>query len=386
MSEVRPLRLQSRFQDKISIDDARRIAVRSQWLTQNRPQAPSVYEVVERLGCLQIDALQAVRRSHELVLLSRGVSVAGLDRVHTMEAGLFETWGHAHSLLPQSMWPLMRWRRELIARRGLSGPPLNRPVAAEILKRIEVEGPSTLSELGKNVGRGWERTSPAKTACEWLLSTGELAVVDRDARWKRIYRTPQQAGLPDPESVTSEESLRRTILVALDALGIATVKDVRDYFRIPRDVDIASVADSAGYERVWVEGNEDAWFVDPVALRDLPGNQSRDSLCVTVLSPFDSLIWTRSRQADLFGKNYVLEAYKPSTAREFGYFSMPILLGHRLVGRVAARVKSGVVEIENFECDVDVCSSEIRSAAESQLSGWTSLRLDETKLVPGVSS
>lgn len=379
MKAERPLFIQPGTKETISIDDARRIAVRAQWLPADRSHTPSVQEVAERLGCIQLDAMQAVRRSHELVLLARGVPIQELNQVHTVSAGLFETWGHAHSLLPRSMWPLLRWRREFIAQRGLSGPQLDRQVAKEVLKRIEVEGPSTLNDLGKSVGRGWDRTSPIKVACEWLLSTGELAVIDRDPNWKRIYRTPQQAGFPDHESITSEESIRRTILISLSALGIARIKDIQDYFRIPRDLEIAAVAESAGYVRVRVEKTKSDWFVHPTTLEHLKDNDPQDGQFVTVLSPFDSLVWTRSRQNDLFGKNYVLEAYKPAKAREFGYFSMPILLNDRLIGRVAARMTSGTVAIENFECDDDIHPAEIRAAVVANFRRWNAPILDENQ-------
>ncbi|WP_165000912.1 DNA glycosylase AlkZ-like family protein [Rothia uropygioeca] len=155
-------------------------------------------------------------------------------------------------------------------------------------------------------------------------------------------------------------------------LGRAAVNDVGDYFRIPGDVDVAAVADDAGYERIRVEGSKGVWFVDPEALAEVTeGQSSGPSLGVTVLSPFDSLIRTRARLRDVFGKHCLLEAYKPSTAREFRYFSMPILAGRRLVGRVAARAKAGAVEIENFECDAEVSAFAIRSAAKTQLKTWT---------------
>ena len=55
---------------------------------------------------------------------------------------------------------------------------------------------------------------------------------------------------------------------------------------------------------------------------------------VTLLSPFDSLIWDRRRTRQMFGFEHSLEAYVPRHKRVHGYFTMPLLAGGRLAGRV----------------------------------------------------
>jgi len=55
---------------------------------------------------------------------------------------------------------------------------------------------------------------------------------------------------------------------------------------------------------------------------------------VTLLSPFDSLIWDRKRTRRMFGFEHSLEAYVPKHKRVHGYFTMPLLADGRLVGRV----------------------------------------------------
>ncbi len=55
---------------------------------------------------------------------------------------------------------------------------------------------------------------------------------------------------------------------------------------------------------------------------------------MTLLSPFDSLIWDRKRTVRVFGFEHSLEAYVPKHKRIHGYYTMPLLAGGRLAGRV----------------------------------------------------
>lgn len=368
---------------ELSLTEARSVAVEAQGLSSVAGKVkPSLNTVIECLGCVQVDALSAVRRSQELVLLSRGVALESIVGLYTKSAGLFETWGHAHSLLPVRMWPYMRWRRERIAQRGLTGPALDKTVASAVLAHIGQSGPATLGQMGKIVGTGWERTSPVKTACEWLLSIGELVVIDRNSHWERIYRTRSQAGFPFHDSVSYEESIRLTVLHALQALGIAQTEHVRDYFRLPKDVPIDQIARSLGYVKVGVHGTAGTWLVHPSSAERATGlSQENQDPAIVPLSPFDSLIWTRSRQRTLFGKHYVLEAYKPIHKREFGYFAMPILVGTQLAGRIAARATAGELLIENFELDPQLNREHVLSAVVKKLQQWTGSFLARETLI-----
>jgi uncharacterized protein YcaQ len=76
-----------------------------------------------------------------------------------------------------------------------------------------------------------------------------------------------------------------------------------------------------------------AGWADPAALAEASAGL-RGQHCVTLLSPFDSLIWDRKRTRQMFGFEHGIEAYVPKPKRVHGYYTMPLLAGGRLAGRV----------------------------------------------------
>jgi uncharacterized protein len=338
--------------ERLSAAAARRVALAAQGFHGGRPGgklSPAMLSrQIERLGLIQIDSVSAVVRSHYLPLFSRLGPYPRPQLDEMAYAGrrrrLFEYWGHEASLLPVQAQPLLRWRMER-AREGqgiyggLARFARERAAFVEaVLAEVRARGPLAAGDLadgGRGEG-GWWGWSDGKLALEFLFWAGLVTTATRRG-FERIYDLPERAlpkavlaaATPSPEAA-QRELLRR----AARALGVATARDLRDYFRLDATevpTRIAELAEAGELVPVAVEGWTQPAWLDPAAR--IPRRVEARAL----LSPFDSLIWERARTERIFGFRYRLEIYTPAHRRTHGYYVLPLLLGERLVARVDLR-------------------------------------------------
>ncbi|MFI0417808.1 winged helix-turn-helix domain-containing protein [Spongiactinospora sp. 9N601] len=334
-------------------DEARRVILRAQGLLGAGARRGGVPAVLRRLGAVQLDTISVLARSHELIAYARLGPVAR-EKVEAAYWGgdAFEYWCHAACILPLGQWPLYAFRRRAFREREFRWHKVPSGVD-KVLDQVRADGPLTTTDLGgaKNGGPWWD-WSDVKIAVEWLLDIGEV-VCTRRVGWRRVYDIAERA-VPAPllaTELTDEECVARLAGTAGAALGIATRADLVDFLRLKGShaaiLDEALRSGATGLVPVHVAGwpatrarrtsgaaqgpagASNAW-ADPTALASEPRGHHR----TTLLSPFDSLVWDRARTERVFGFNHRLEAYVPKDKRVHGYFTMPVLAGGRLIGRV----------------------------------------------------
>jgi uncharacterized protein YcaQ len=332
--------------------------------------------LLRRLGAVQLDTISVLARSHELVAYARlgAVGRAKVERAYWGRGDTFEYWAHAASVLPLEQWPLFAFRRRHFRQRHRVWEEHHAPTAEKVLARVRAEGPLTASDLGgAKQSAQWWGWSDVKRAAEYLLAAGELICATRTG-WRRVYDLPERV-VPTEllhDDVDDDACLTGLVRASAVALGVATATDLADYFRL-KSRDVVRLLPDTDLTPVAVAGWRSPAWADPALLDTAVRGRNR----VTLLSPFDSLVWDRKRTARLFGFDHRLEAYVPKDKRQHGYFTMPVLAGGQLIARVDPARENGVLVARHITVEprfatsrrIDATAASIARALE-EAAGW----------------
>lgn len=327
------------------------------------PSKPStkrlVLDQIRRMGALQIDTISVVARSPYLVLWSRlgDYRPIWLDQL-LAERKIFEYWAHAACFLPIEDYPL--YRRQMTDPHSIGWQyshdwvTRNRQEIDRVLTAIRERGPMRSIEFEAEQPRvpGWWEWKPSKRALEMLFTAGELMIARRE-NFHRVYDLRERI-MPDWEDSATpsrDEVVLRLTEKAVRALGVTTAEWTGDYFRLPRKDGVAAVRELVA-QGVLLAVSVSGWDRPAYFHRDhlaLARQASRGRSSVsktTLLSPFDPIVWDRSRAVATFDFDYRLECYTPEAKRKYGYFTLPILYRSELVGRVDAKAHRREGELE----------------------------------------
>ena len=342
----------------ITASQARCLAIAAQGLAGPRPLRPNrghFRKMVDQLGVIQIDSVNVVARSHYLPPFAR---LGAFDPTHLEEAAwgktpeLFEYWGHAASLMPVAMQPLFRWRMDHYAGRDVFSGKMPtasiRATAARILDVIKDRGPVTGGDFAdeKRVA-GWWNWSAGKRALEWLFAAGQITTTTR-VRFERHYDLTERvipAAILNAPSPTPLEAVKCLMMIGARAMGVATLADLKDYFRTPPALSrqaLMELVEAGALEPVNVAGWDRQGYLNPSAVIGRKGSGG------ALLSPFDNLIWFRERTERLFGARFRIEIYVPQEKRVHGYYVLPFLMGQTIAARVDLKSdrQTGVLRVQ----------------------------------------
>jgi uncharacterized protein YcaQ len=336
----------------LSAAQARRIALGAQGFGASAPAgSPSAASgagirrlgaLIDRLGLLQLDSVNVFERSHYLPVFARlgSYDKAALDRLTFAPTGRYtEYWAHEAAVIPMARRPLFQWRMDARRTHSESDPDSwvhsNRPMLEWLRAELADKGPLPASRIEHDANRAtgsWWGWSDVKRGLEVLFGWGEVVSAGR-TRFERTYALAEQRVPADilATTVAEADAVRQLIALSARAHGIGTVGDLADYYRIkqtPARAAIDDLVESGELLPVSVDGwRQPAWLH-----RD--ARVPRRMETAALLSPFDPVVWARPRSERLFDFHYRIEIYTPAPKRVFGYYSLPILLDDRVVGRI----------------------------------------------------
>jgi uncharacterized protein YcaQ len=387
--------------DTLSPAQARRIALAAQGFTRARPATVSgrhLHRVMDRLGVLQIDSVNVFARSHYVPLFSRlgAYDPALLDRLFLSRTTHYvEYLAHEATFIPVEDWPLWRFRMDDFRRRWSAEDSWLRTNARTVQwvqDELRARGPLRPVDLRADAPRErgtWWDWDEVKLALEHLWRTGDVAVSGRRG-FERTYALAEQV-IPErirSRQIPREDAVRELVRRAARSSGVGTAADLADYYRL-RDRAavtgaIAELVDAGEVQPVTVRGWERGG-------RPLPAWRHRDAVLprrvetAALLTPFDPVVWFRERALRAFELDYRIEIYVPAAKRRYGYYSLPVLVGDRIVARVDLKADRGTSTLQVQSAwwepqarpgDAEAIAAELLRAAQWQgleqvsVSGW----------------
>jgi uncharacterized protein YcaQ len=232
----------------------------------------------------------------------------------------------------------------------------------QLMDAVRERGPVTLGEL-EHLGDAIKRAKPkpghmwnwsdAKKAVEWLFWRGDVSAIRNPATFSRHYVLPEVVvpqAILDAPTPAPDDAMKALLLKAARSHGVGTAKDLADYHRLnivtARRL-VAELAADGALRQVEVEGWRHPAYLHPEAV--LPRWVRGSAL----LSPFDSLVWERTRTEALFGFRYRIEIYVPAAQRVHGYYVLPFLHDGELVARLDLKAdrQAGVLRVQSAHAE-----------------------------------
>ncbi len=351
----------------VNLETARRFILGKQGLWPGRRWRgiEGTAQAMREIEYLQLDPLQIIARSHDITLHSRVLDYTpGLWENVTYEQRQFFDWGGWLAARPMDELP--HWR--VVMRRERDGDPgTNTRIHQMAVEHAEAiaEMRTVLQERGVVNNREFNAASRKRTdhyrgrkdsalALYYLWRTGEVMTHHRE-KFERVYALTE-AVAPAQFIRESDETEADRYLIKKDVSfsGLARISRTSDAWQ--RGVPFAKMApilDALIAEGELVEVKVEGWKVshyilgsDVELLNEVSAGRVPQAWMPTdtttteeavFLAPLDQ-VSARGRAKILFGFDYIWEVYKPEHKRKYGYYTLPVLWGDRLVARFDSKL------------------------------------------------
>ncbi|MBO0593598.1 YcaQ family DNA glycosylase [Cellulophaga sp. E16_2] len=377
----------------ISLREAQKIVLLSQKLPTQKVATDSknvTLSAIEHLGYIQIDTISVIERAHHHTLYNRNSSYNS-DHLQTLvsDKKVFEYWAHAASFLPMADYRFSLPRKHAIA----SGKQKHwfkrdEKLMNAVLERIKFEGPLMAKDFDKKgVKHGEWKTAPTKQALENLFMQGDLMITKR-VNFHKVYDLTERV-LPstiNTKTPTEEEHGEFLIKKYLRANGVGKLTEMTYLLKNMKPLVSKALEQlllSGDIIKIHVADHE--YYILPESLELLNTPLTRKKL--NILSPFDNLLIQRKRTSEIFNFEYLLECYVPQQKRKFGYFTLPILWGGKLVARMDSKAdrKEKILDIHQLTLEPSLKKTEAFAEALNKelklflkFNKCTSIRLHKT--------
>ena len=213
--------------------------------------------------------------------------------------------------------------------------PREHALAPRLLEEITARGPLSSEDFehdGRRARPVWGTFSLVKSVLQKMFFHGRLLIAGRGEGNRRRYDLPERVlsaatlAQPEPSAAATARwsallTLRQRRLTALKREELHAVAD------LVQAIEIAGTDNRPLYCL-----REDTAAL--AAAENLHDESHLPSSPPLLLAPLDPLIYDRVVTSRLWGFDYTWEVYTPPHKRVRGYYALPVLAGHEIVGHI----------------------------------------------------
>ncbi len=347
---------------ELPIEVARRFILGKQGLWPGRrwQGLPGTEQAMRAIEHLQLDPLVVIARAQDLILHSRVIDYHPDDWAElTYGQRKFFDWGGWLAVRPMEELPYWRvtMQREMDQARWVEVAREHGAAIAEMREVLAERGEVSNRDFAMGTRQridNYRGRKDSALALHYLWRIGD-AMVSRRERFERVYALTERVA--PPEFIREHDPAEADAFLMLKEVaseGLTALRTVGNHLRRP----VSAEELAAWRERTIADGQimdvrVEGWRAPQIALaadvpllEDLIAGRVPDVWVpletttddeATFLSPLDP-VSARGRAKPVFGFEYVWEVYKPAPQRRWGYYTLPVLWGDRLVARFDSKL------------------------------------------------
>ena len=333
-----------------------------------------VMDFICQAGCIQFDPVDVCGKNAEITLQSRvkNFKKSMLDDLLYKDRQLVDYLDKQLAIIPTKDWPYFERYREVARKNGLQFEGLA-SLEKEALAFIKENGFVSSNELplegsikwysGIHWSGSWDgEAKAARSVLEQLYSTGELIIHHKKGTRKYYdlatnHISADILNAPDPLP-DDFEHMKWRVMRRIGAVGLLWNRPSDAWLRISglkndnRTAIFKDLIDSNTIIPITVEGFKDTLYclATDISLLERVLKNEKLKPRMELIAPLDCLMWDRKLIQALFGFSYTWEIYTPSHKRQYGAYTLPLLYGHALIGRVEVinDRKTGTLVVKNI--------------------------------------
>ncbi len=332
------------------------------------------YDYIQQAGCIQYDPVDVCGKNAELTLQSRvkGFQKTMLEELLYRDRVLVDYVDKELSIWPTKDWPYFAPFRERSRMHGAGFPGLAE-LEHEAISYIRSNGPVSSDTLpiegeifwysSMHWSGNWHKKSKAaRSVLEQLYTDGTLVIHHKNGS-RKFYDLAERCLDPSLLSAASpcedeKALLCWRVLRRIGAVGLLWDKNSPAFLGIPMNAEqrrlaLSALEESGAILPVRIEGMKTLFYYrsedDPLMQDVIAGRIDRKPR-LEFLAPLDPLLWDKAMIKTLWDFHYSWEIYTPADRRKYGYYTLPILMGERFIGRIeaVADYKDAALRVKNI--------------------------------------